>query len=234
MGYRIGVDIGGTFTDVQLLDDETGDLREAKVPTTTDDPSRGFLDGIACVIAAAGVDASQVTQIVHGTTVVTNSLLERTFSPAGLILTKGYRALLEYARCNVPGPFGTWLIHEQPPRPVPLEHVAEAPERMNFRGEVLKPLDEDAIRDVAEGFRADGIDSVGVSLLWSFMNPAHELRVRELFAKVYPECDVVLSSDVLAEIQEYERAATTALSVALKPQVARYLGEIERQLDQAG
>ena len=232
--YRIGVDVGGTFTDVQLLNEETGALNEAKVPTTTADPSKGFMEAIAGVMANTGAGPADVTEIVHGTTVVTNSLLQETFSPAGLVVSKGYRGLLEYARCNVPGPFGTWLIHEQQSRPVPLEHVAEAPERVDARGEVLVPLDEGAVRTIAHGFLAAGIVSVGVSLLWSFMNPAHERRIRELFAEAHPECDVILSSDVLPEIQEYERALTTALSAALKPQVADYLGDIETQLKRSG
>jgi N-methylhydantoinase A len=234
MTYRIGVDVGGTFTDVQLLDEETGALNEGKVPTTTADPSKGFMEAIAQVMESTGADPVDVTEIVHGTTVVTNSLLQETFSPAGLVLSKGYRGLLEYARCNVPGPFGTWLIYEPQPRPVPLEYVAEAPERVDARGEVLVPLDEEAVRAIARDFLAAGIVSVGVSLLWSFMNPAHERRIRELFAEEHPECDVILSSDVFAEIQEYERAVTTALSAALKPQVADYLGNIETQLEHSG
>lgn len=234
MTYRIGVDVGGTFTDVQLLNEETGALSQAKVPTTTADPSKGFMEAISRVMASTGVDPVDVSEIVHGTTVVTNSLLQETFSPAGLVVSKGYRGLLEYARCNVPGPFGTWLIYEPQPRPVPLEHVAEAPERVDARGDILVPLDEAAVRAIARDYLAAGIVSVGVSLLWSFMNPTHERRIRELFAEEHAECDVILSSDVLAEIQEYERAVTTALSAALKPQVADYLGNIETQLERSG
>ncbi len=230
MSYRLGVDIGGTFTDVQLLDEASGDLYVGKVPTTNDDPARGFIDGILRVTRDRGVDLGDVTSIVHGTTVVTNSLLERTFSPAGLIVTKGYRGLLEYARCHIPGPFGTWLIHEPERRAVLLENVAEAPERLDRRGEIHRPLDEGAIREIAETYREDGIDSVGVSLMWSFVNPRHERRIREILQEVHPACEVILSSDILAEIQEYERAATTALSAALKPQVARYLEQIETSL----
>ena len=120
MSYTLGVDVGGTFTDLQLLHDGSGELLEAKVPTTTDDPARGVVAGMTRILRDNGLDAREVTQVVHGTTVVTNSLLERTFSPAGLVLTKGYRALLEYARVNVPGPFGEWLIHIPQARPVPL------------------------------------------------------------------------------------------------------------------
>jgi N-methylhydantoinase A len=231
MGYRLGVDIGGTFTDVQLFDDETGELHVGKVPTTKNDPSKGFLEGVRRVTAERGIELSDVASIVHGTTVVTNSLLERTFSPAGLILTKGYRGLLEYARCHIPGPFGTWLIHVPERPPVLLEDVAEAPERLTHDGKVHVELDEDAIREIAEDFKAKGITSVGVSLLWSFVDSEHERRIREIFVDVYPECDVILSSDILAEIQEYERAATTALSAALKPQVADYLTSIAGALN---
>jgi N-methylhydantoinase A len=231
MTYRLGVDIGGTFTDVQLLDEETGALHIGKVPTTKDDPARGFLDGILRVTRECGAQLSDVSVIVHGTTVVTNSLLERTFSPAGLIVSQGYRGLLEYGRCHIPGPFGTWLIHEPERRAVLLENIAEAPERLDRHGNIHRPLDEQAIRDIADGYRAKGITSVGVSLMWSFVNPNHERRIREILTDAYPECDVVISSDILAEIQEYERAATTALSAALKPQVATYLEQIEGTLD---
>ncbi|MEA2362399.1 MAG: N-methylhydantoinase [Thermoleophilaceae bacterium] len=231
MGYRLGADIGGTFTDVQLLDDVTGELYVGKVPTTKEDPSKGFLQGVKRVTEERGIEVGDVASIVHGTTVVTNSLLERTFSPAGLVVTKGYRGLLEYARCHIPGPFGTWLIHVPERRPVLLEDVAEAPERLTHRGEVHVELDEDAIRQIAEDYREKGIASVGVSLLWSFVDAKHELRIKELFEEVYPDCEVILSSDVLAEIQEYERAATTALSAALKPQVAEYLASIETALN---
>jgi N-methylhydantoinase A len=234
MAYRLGVDIGGTFTDVQLLDETTGALHVGKVPTTNDDPSRGFLEGITRVTEDNGVSLADVTAIVHGTTVVTNSLLERTFSPAGLVLTKGYRGLLEYGRCHIPGPFGTWLIHEPERQPVLLEDVAEAPERLDRHGDVHIALDEEAIREIAEEFQAKGITSIGVSLMWSFVNPAHERRIREILEEVHPDCEVILSSDVLAEIQEYERAATTALSAALKPQVATYLEQIEGTLSGDG
>ncbi len=233
MSYTLGVDVGGTFTDLQLLHDGSGELLEAKVPTTTDDPARGVVAGMTRILRDNGLDAREVTQVVHGTTVVTNSLLERTFSPAGLVLTKGYRALLEYARVNVPGPFGEWLIHIPQARPVPLENVAEAPERLNHRGEVLKALDEEAIRQIAEDYREREINSVGVSLLWSFLDPTHEQRIRALFAEEHPGCDVLLSSDVLPEIQEYERAVTTALSAALKPQVAVYLERLEGEVARA-
>ncbi len=230
MPYRLGVDIGGTFTDLSLLDEETGRITEGKVPSTPSDPAVGFIDGVRQVAERAGAPVEEITLVVHGTTIVTNSLLERSFEPAGLVVTKGYRGILEYARSHVKGPFGTWLFYEPPPRVVPLERVREASERSDANGEVLMPLDEDGIAAIAAEFLEEGITSVGVSLLWSFKNPAHELRIKEIFASVHPECDVLLSSEVLPEIREYERTFTVAASAALKPRAGAYVARVESLL----
>jgi N-methylhydantoinase A len=228
--YRVGVDIGGTFTDVQLLDEHTGALLEAKVPSTPEDSAQGFLAGLHAVLGPAELEPKDVGLVVHGTTIATNALLERRFEPIGLILTRGYRTLLEYARVHVPGAFGTWLFYQQPDRVVPLELVREALERVDHTGSVLQPLNEAGVVESAQWYRELGITSVGVSLLWSFMNPHHERRIREIFAEVHPDCEVTLSSEVLPEIREYERAFTTALSAALKPTVGSYLDRLERLL----
>ncbi len=230
MAYRLGVDIGGTFTDLSLLDEETGQIVEGKVPSTPADPALGFIDGVRQVVEKAGIGSEEISLVVHGTTIVTNSLLERSFEPAGLIVTKGYRGILEYARSHVKGPFGTWLFHQLPPRVVPLERVREASERADTVGQILKPLDEDEIAVIAEEFRADGINSVGVSLLWSFKNDSHERRIKEIFARVHPECDVLLSCEVLPEIREYERSFTVAASAALKPRAGAYVARVESLL----
>ena len=232
MGYRVGVDVGGTFTDLQLLDEETGQLTEAKVPTTPDDPAVAFGEGLDALLSSSGLAPSELTLVLHGTTVVTNRLLQRKFEPTGLILTKGYRTLLEYARVNVSGAFGTWLFYEPPPRVVPLENVREAIERVDRDGNVRVPLDTDDIAELAGWYSRRGIESVGVSLLWSFVNPAHERQIEQIFREVYPECAVTLSCDVLPEIREFERAITTALSAALRPSVGSYLGHVERFLDE--
>jgi N-methylhydantoinase A len=232
--YRLGVDIGGTFTDLQLLNEETGELWEGKVPTTPEDLALGFGTGMRSLLDERGVKAQDLRLIVHGTTIVTNALLERTFQRAGLVVTNGYRGLLEYARVHVRGPFGTWLFYEQPPRVVPLERVREAHGRIDRHGNVLVPVDEQEIAEIADWYARQEVRSVGVSLMWSFKNPAHEEKIREIFRDVYPECDVLLSSEILPEIREYERAITTALSAALRPRVSTYLERIETMLVNEG
>lgn len=234
MAYRLGVDIGGTFTDLSLLHEETGELIEGKVPSTPSDPAQGFIDGVRQVVEKAAIAPAEISLVVHGTTVVTNSLLERSFEPAGLVVTRGYRGILEYARSHVKGPFGTWLFYERPPRVVPLERVREATERSDAHGAILKPLDEEEIAAIAREYREDGIDSVGVSLLWSFKNPAHERRIKAIFAEVHPDCDVLLSSEVLPEIREYERTFTVAASAALKPRAGAYVARVESLLRAEG
>ncbi|MCY4085567.1 MAG: hypothetical protein OXG37_01435 [Actinomycetia bacterium] len=203
------------------------------MPTTPDDPAVGFGEGLQALVETAGLSLEDVNLVLHGTTVVTNSLLQRSFEPTGLILTQGYRTLLEYARVNVPGAFGTWLFYDPPPRVVPLENVQEAVARMDRNGRVLAPLDCERLAESARWYERNDIRSVGVSLLWSFVNPAHEQEIKELFAAVYPDCQVVLSSEVLPELDEFERAITTALSAALRPPVGRYLQHIERFLSNA-
>jgi N-methylhydantoinase A len=227
VGFRVGVDIGGTFTDVQLLNEETGVLDEAKVQSIPDDPARAFLNGLESVLRVSGQETDDIELLVHGTTVATNALLERHFDPTGLILTKGYRTLLEYARVHVPGAFGTWLFYVPPERVVPLDFTREAVERINKIGDILVPLDRADVVRSADWFRRRGISSVGVSLMWSFVNPTHERMVRAIFAEVYPECEVTLSCEVLPEIGEFERAFTTALSAALKPRVSAYVDRLE-------
>lgn len=231
--YRLGIDTGGTFTDVVAIDERTGAMATTKTPSTPSDPSRGLLDGIRKVLRQLGASPDQVASVAHGTTVATNALLEERFSSLGLLVTRGFRHILEIARQSVPSGYGNSYFWVKPERIVPLERVREATERLNWRGEVLTPLNETEVREAARWFKTQGIISVGVCFLHAYANPAHEQRVRELFAEEYPNAFLSLSSDVLPEYREYERAMTTLVDAFVKPQVRDYIAAAEGHLAEA-
>lgn len=230
MAWRLAVDIGGTFTDIVALEEDTGALHLAKVPSTPDDPANGFIHGIDHITAHGKISAADVAAVFHGTTVATNAILERKYSPLGLIITAGYREALEVARQTVPGEFGdiTWWI--KPDRVVPLELVREVGGRLDVEGGESEALDVGRVRELAAEFRDLGIKAVAVSLLHSYRNPAHERQVREIVQEVYPECFISISSDILREYREYERTNTTCLNTALMPLLSNYHDKLDRHL----
>jgi N-methylhydantoinase A len=225
MTWRVGIDIGGTFTDVVAIDEETGRRVYEKVPSTPWDPSESFSNGLRG-LKEHGVEAVDVELVMHGTTVATNAILESKYSEAGLIVARGHREVLECARQTVPGGFGNIAVWEKPPRVVPLELVREVTGRMLHTGAELVPLDADSVRAAALEFKAMGIEAVAVSLLNSYRNPVHEEGVREVFAEVYPECFISLSSDLSREYREYERTLSTCLNTALMPALSRYVSQL--------
>ncbi len=233
MAWRIGVDTGGTFTDVVAVDETTGRRFVRKTSSTPDDPSRAFTQGILELLAEVGVQASDVSFISHGTTVATNAILESRYAKLGLIVTRGYREMLEVGRQTVPGEFGdiTWWL--KPPRVVPLELVREVGGRLNYLGEEHTALDEEAVRSAAREFLAMGINAIAVSFLHSYRNPVHERRARELILEVHPTCFVSVSSDVIREYREYERTLSTCLNTGLMPLVTSYLGSLQERLNKA-
>jgi N-methylhydantoinase A len=228
---RIGVDTGGTFTDVVAFDPATGEVTVTKTPSTPDDPARGFLAGVERILADLGRGGADVASISHGTTVATNALLTDDYAGLGFVTTAGFRHLLEIARQSVPDGYGNSWFWVKPPRIVPLHHVREVPERLGPDGAVVRPLDEEAAAEAARWFRARGIDTVGVSLLHSYANPEHEQRVRDVFAVEHPDCTVSISSDVLREYREYERSVTTLVDAFVKPRVGRYVAQLRAALD---
>jgi len=233
MSWRIGVDTGGTFTDVVAVDETTGRRYVRKTSSTPDDPSRAFTQGIVELLGDIGVSAADVSFISHGTTVATNAILESRYARLGLIVTHGYREMLEVGRQTVPGEFGdiTWWL--KPPRVVPLELVREVRGRLDFKGAELTPLDEDAVKRMAAEFKAMGINAVAVSFLHSYRNPVHERRARELVLEVHPDCFVSVSSDVIREYREYERTLSTCLNTGLMPLVTSYLNSLQTRLGEA-
>jgi N-methylhydantoinase A len=227
---RIGIDTGGTFTDVVCLDSGSGAMRVTKVASTPANPAVGLVRGVREILEAAGASENDVAGLAHGTTVATNALLQGPISGLGLIVTAGFRHLLEIARQSVPVGYGNSYFWVKPERIVPLHCVREVGGRLNFRGEELRPLDEASARDAARFFRSHGVHTVGICLLHSYANPAHERRIAEIFAEDYPECTLSLSCAVLPEYREYERAVTTLVDAFVKPHMARYLGRVHEEL----
>jgi N-methylhydantoinase A len=227
---RVGVDTGGTFTDVVAFDEDTGELVATKTPSTPADPADGFMDGMAKVLAALGVGPEAVTAVCHGTTVATNQLLEGKVGRLGFVTTEGFGALLEIARQSVPDGYGNSYFWVKPPRIVPADLVRTVGGRLDHTGAELRPFDEDQARAAARFLRDREVAAVGVCFLHAYANPAHERRMRELLAEEHPEAAVSLSSEVLREYREYERAMTTLVDAAVKPRVGRYVATIARRL----
>src|SRR5688572_17619403 len=201
---RIGIDTGGTFTDVVAVDEETGQTTTTKTPSTPADPAEGFLNGVRKVLGLMDLDGSAVTAVSHGTTVATNQLLEGKLDRIGFITTEGYESVLEIARQSVPDGYGNSYFWVKPPRIVPADLVRTVPGRLDHTGAELRPFDETAARGVARWFRERGVASIGVCLLHAYANSGHEEQMRAVLAEEHPDAVVSLSSEVLREYREYE------------------------------
>ena len=228
--FRIGIDTGGTFTDIVSVDSRSGAMRVTKVASTPSNPAIGLVRGVRAVLAATGGSPDNVAGLAHGTTVATNALLQGQISALGLVVTAGFRHILEIARQSVPEGYGNSYFWVKPQRLVPLALVREVGGRHSFRGEELRPLDEGSVRAAAAFFRSQGVRAVGVCLIHSYANPAHERRVAEIFAAEYPDCTLSLSCAVLPEYREYERAVTTLVDAFVKPHMERYLARVHAEL----
>jgi N-methylhydantoinase A len=232
--FRVTVDTGGTFSDFVYLNEETGAVTIAKLPSTPDDPSRAILAGLEALLAD-GVAATDIGYFCHGTTVGTNALLEGKGVRTGLLVTEGFRGVYpvgEQAR-----PYGTAIfdvMYDKPEPLVPPSQTGEVKERVDFRGNVLRPLDEAALRDTVRELKAHDLESIAVCLLFSFLHPQHERRVREIVREDMPDCSISLSSEVLPQIREYYRLSTTVINAYLAPILARYIARLERSLAEAG
>ncbi|GAA1668025.1 N-methylhydantoinase A [Citricoccus zhacaiensis] len=233
---RIGVDVGGTFTDLYFSDDEQKTAVVEKVPSTPHDPSEAVLDGLRRLSAKAGVHLSEVEQIVHGTTVATNTALTHTGAEVGMITTEGFRDILHIARHKKPHNFS--LQQELPWQTHPLvkrRHRLTVKERVTApHGEVLVPLDEDEVRERVRELKAAGVQSVAVCLLHSYLNPAHERRIGEIVTEEFPEAFLSLSSEIVPLYREYERFSTTALNAFVGPRVSRYLDRLQTEAEAMG
>lgn len=234
MTYRLGVDVGGTFTDILLIDEESGATFRAKTSSTPEDQSVGVLRGIDQACAAAGIDRSAVGDVFHGTTVATNAILEGKGARVGLVTTHGFRQVLQIARSFVPGGLAGWIIWPKPEPLAALEDTVEVRGRIGSDGEVVTELDEDDVRTQLRALAGQGIEALSISLINSYANAAHEQRVAEIAAEELPGIAVSLSSSVLPELREYERTITTVANAAVQPQVRRYVANLEGQLRDSG
>ena len=215
--YRIGVDIGGTFTDIVLLGTD-GSVNTRKVSSTPDDYGRGIVDGINELLTELDVAASAIEGVVHATTVATNTILEMKGARTACITTEGFRDVLEMRRLRIPEMYN--LQYQTPPPLVPRRYRHEVTERLGPKGEVWTPLDEAGIVEVAERLRADGIEALAICLINSYANPVHEHRVRDLVLDTLGnDLYVTCSADILPEIREYERTSTTVVNAYIGPTV---------------
>jgi N-methylhydantoinase A len=229
-GIRIGIDTGGTFTDVVALDEATGQLVTTKTPSTPANPADGFLAGIEKVLGLIGATGDRISAVSHGTTVATNQLLEGKVDRLGFITNTGYEAMLEIARQSVPDGYGNSYFWVKPDRIVPRHLVRGVSGRLDFTGAEVAPLDEDGAREVARWFRDAGVNALGVCFLHAYANPEHEERMRAILAEEHPDAVVSVSSEVLREYREYERAMTTLVDAAVKPRLSAYVGNITERL----
>ncbi len=230
--YRLGVDVGGTFTDAILLDESTGEVRTGKVPSTPGDPSQGFLRVVDRMLAQRDAAPDAVRYLVHGTTVATNAIIEGNLARTAFVTTEGFRDLLEIQTGIRPVLYDLQFEKLRPL--VPRYLCFGVPERLDFRGGVLTPLDEDAVRRVAGRLQDEGVESVAVCLLHSYVNPEHERRIGDILREALPGVPVSLSSEVAPEFREYFRASTTVINAAIRPVVSRYLGNIQERVRGTG
>ena len=228
--YRIGIDTGGTFTDIVSVDTQSGVTQVTKVASTPANPAIGLLRGVNEILAAAGATTDDVAGLAHGTTVATNALLQGEINSLGLVVNAGFRHILEIARQSVPEGYGNSYFWVKPDRIVPLQFVREVGGRLDFRGNELRPLDETSVRKAAGYFRTHGIRAIGICLLHSYANDAHERRVAQIVAEEYPDATLSLSCVVLPEYREYERAVTTLVDAFVKPHMERYLKRVHQEL----
>jgi N-methylhydantoinase A len=229
---RIGVDTGGTFTDVVAVDEESGELATTKTPSTPADPTVGFLAGVDKVLTTLGLDGSAISAVSHGTTVATNQLLEGKVENLGFITTEGYEHVLEIARQSVPDGYGNSYFWVKPPRIVPADRVRTVRGRLAADGTELRPFHDDDAVTVARWFRDRHIDTIGVCFIHAYANPAHEERMLAILGREHPQAIVSISSRVLREYREYERSVTTLVDAAVKPSIRRYIARIAERLDQ--
>ncbi len=230
--YRIGVDVGGTFTDVVLVEEGTGQILTAKVPTVPADPSRGCIAGIDKALAAFGIQPGQLSFVVHGTTVATNTIIQGCGAAAGLLATEGFRDVLEIAYQTRPD---LYHLDYAKPRPlVPRRHCLGIPGRIWPDGSIQVPLDEERVREAGRTLAAEGVEAIAVAYLHAYGNPLHEQRTREILAEACPGLPVVLSSEVSSEFREYPRTSTAVVNAVLLPRVGPYIDQLEQRLADRG
>jgi len=229
--YMLGVDVGGTFTDLLLIEESTGHTFTAKVPSTPQDSSQGVLNGLERICEKAGIEPSAIGKVMHGTTVATNTVLTNSGARVGLVTTKGYKQTLQIARSYVPGGLGGWVIFNKTDPLSPLEMTIEADERMGAKGEIVDELNEVTLRADLQKLAARNIEALTVSLMNSYTNGAHEQRIRTIANEIMPNVPVSISSEIVPEMYEYERTETTVVNSYIRPVVGSYIENLMAELD---
>lgn len=232
MSYRLGVDVGGTFTDFLLLNEDTGETKTAKVPSTPEDSSIGVLNGVAKICDSSGIDPSDIKLVMHGTTVATNAVLTGRGAKVGLITTSGFEDTLQVARSFCPGGLGGWVSFVKKPLLAPLELTIGANERIAADGSVVRGLDEAALRKSLMSCMPDDIEALTICFINAYINGEHEQRARVIAQEFFPNIPISISSDVVPEMQEYERTETTVVNSYVRPEVARYVNNLQGALNE--
>ena len=232
MSYRLGVDVGGTFTDFLLINESDGSTYTAKVPSTPEDSSIGVLNGVARICEQSGVNPKDIKLVMHGTTVATNAVLTGNGAKVGLLTTQGYESVLQVARSFCPGGLGGWVSFMKGPLLAPLELTCGIKERIDASGEVSTPLDEDHLRQQLNTLKDTGeVEALTISFVNSYINNENEVRAAEVAAEIFTDIPISISSEVIPEMQEYERAETTVLNSYVRPQVSSYVNNLQASLE---
>ncbi|MCI0337376.1 MAG: hydantoinase/oxoprolinase family protein [Acidobacteria bacterium] len=233
MGYRLGIDVGGTFTDLLLFNEQSGEMTLAKVPSTPQDQSIGVIHGIEKISQTASINPNEIKLILHGTTVATNAVLEGKGALVGLLTTRGFEQILHVARSQTPGPLAGWIIMIKPDPLAPLEYTRGISARMSAKGVEMVPLDEAEVRRTIKELHDGGIEALTVALINSFADPAHEQRIKVIAHEMYPDLPVTISTDILPEFREYERCLTTVMNSYVRPKMRVYLNGMKQKLVEA-
>jgi N-methylhydantoinase A len=235
MAYRLGVDVGGTFTDLFLVSEGNGGGQfRVKTPSTPHDPSEGVMVGVRRICEEAAIGVADLQNVLHGTTVATNAVLESKGARVGLITTKGFGQILHLARSQTPGPLAGWIIMQKPDPPASLADTREAVERLDARGETVTPVDERQVEQIVRDLVESGVETLTVALINSYVNPAHEEQIGAIVERLYPGFPVTLSAHVLPEFREYERALTACMNSYVRPRVADYVDRLQTELRSIG
>jgi N-methylhydantoinase A len=230
--FRLGVDTGGTFTDLCLMEESSGKVEVAKVSSTPSDPALAVINGLRKLIEERGLKADEVSFLIHGTTVATNALLEGKGAPTALVTTAGFEDILLIGRQNRPHIYNSWI--RRPTPIVPRNLCYGVSERILYTGEISKPLDMSCVRRVAEDIKNRGIVSVAVCLIHSYTNPVHEQAIKAIMKEIHPAAFVTLSSEILSEFREYERTSTTCINAYVMPKVNAYVAHLDEMLKETG
>lgn len=232
MSYMIGVDVGGTFTDFSVFSTATGELRHYKRSSTPADPSKAIMSGIAEILSEQEINPADVTYLAHGTTVATNALIEKKGAKMGLITTEGFKDLLEIGWQRRPSLYD--LRRQKPEDLIPPGMKTEVTERILHDGSIKTPLDENSVRNAVRILKAMGAETIAVCTLFSFLNPVHEDRIKEIIEEEYPGVYVSASHDLVSEFREYSRMSTTMLNAYLGPVMKNYVNNFERSVKETG